>query len=1105
MAQPASLCRDSATVIGNGSDGPFWFTGFFVVRQSDCVRHGVDTLSSGADYAIDYNRGQIRLHRPLDAGDTLKIDFTRLGWALPTRLTLDDPGAWKATLRSGQSDPASPRIIPASVSQRQSLSTARGVSGGATSSGLAASSIRWRGFKSFAVTAGTRSDPSWSQGLELTVDGELTKGLMLRAAVSDRLTDNLAARHSSAVGTRLDRLDRLFIEARSARFFGRWGEMTLGSSPTPRRAAGLQVRWQSTVHSTGAHLARAQGRWVRRPIPIRPGDAGPYSLSAGMQTGGVVRGSVSIWLDGRRLQEGPENDYALDPSRGTILFTPTVTLTAGSRCVVEYEEMLDTYRRTLAGADWSWRSADSTRSHRLAVAWEGDDPSHLVSGTLSDDARTQLAEADAGSVAASAAEWVGRGQGDYSLTLRDAGDSVFVYAGPENGEWRVRFENVGLGRGRYRHLINEVYEYVGPGLGAYEPITTVTAPRSELTITESLDLSLGKGGNVDAVWTGVALDPNRFRDGNTDFAGNHRLGWTIGHPVATGTADGLRWEWYRQGWVDESGRDGDVFDRMVRTWNLRPHMYDTSFSEHTVSSSVRFSKHAGLSTEGGIFRGTDLAAWRGRGTGTVRFGTRADLTFTVARREARRHQRNGPADRSLALNGKASWDPGPARLEIGGSEEDVDNPQGLFDPSVAYAATRWVSLSRYGVTARHLWEKSIDTTATGVRRARELSLQVPATVLGAQSGSGLTVARGTESVNRGAVTPYYRGRLHAQWQPVAATTVLAEMQLIRAGGGTQRVVYLPTRPGTGSYRYERGEYVPDPNGDYRRVTIDDDVVTQSAYDGTRRLTVRWRPTIGGWRVALESRRENQGRYTPRRFRPGHWLLPWEDHADAMLPGSYLTTGDYHLVSIQPDAATDVDWQLARDRRIAGHDASGTAAAEIDTRLKTEVALRRRFQRRWFVEGAAAYETRRRTGGTFAPVTATGRTLAVTIGAANTIARTRDAATLAASIQTRRRIDHDDRTEARIGLWGVRPNLRVNWRGVRVNATTDATWVDAGTSTASFSALLAEGRPPGFSITESIEVYWELPERVTLKARVSGDQREVGSNRWRMNIETVARF
>jgi hypothetical protein len=91
------------------------------------------------------------------------------------------------------------------------------------------------------------------------------------------------------------------------------------------------------------------------------------------------------------------------------------------------------------------------------------------------------------------------------------------------------------------------------------------------------------------------------------------------------------------------------------------------------------------------------------------------------------------------------------------------------------------------------------------------------------------------------------------------------------------------------------------------------------------------------------------------------------------------------------------------------------------------------------------------------------------------------------------------------LWGVIPEARLRFGPFSANAIADLTWVRARSGDAPLSALLAQGRPYGFSVTHNWDVRCELPKRVTLKLKVYGDHRPRDADRWGMMVESIARF
>jgi hypothetical protein len=305
-------------------------------------------------------------------------------------------------------------------------------------------------------------------------------------------------------------------------------------------------------------------------------------------------------------------------------------------------------------------------------------------------------------------------------------------------------------------------------------------------------------------------------------------------------------------------------------------------------------------------------------------------------------------------------------------------------------------------------------------------------------------------------------------------------------------VYLPTRPGEGQYRLERGEYIPDINGDHRRVLTTDELQSISAYDGRQQLIASWRPTFAGWRWTLESRNQRIARHNSEEFRPVQWLAPWTAASWAPAPGSRGERHGYHRINARHPGGDEVtlDYDLMH--------ATESANSARDLRDRIGAALRRPILANWYLEGRVERETRRRTGATAATVDATARTWRGTLGGTPRTG-------LSASVEGRHRTDHDQATGRTVRLTGLRPRVQVSRGGFGLNIDNDCTWVSTPDDQPAFSALLAEGRPMGFSLQESVEARWQLPGRITLRSRLFADVRESGADRWRLELETIARF
>lgn len=1091
VPRPAApfLIRDSAIVVGNGTSGPYFISGYFIVHGSETV---IDLLRSDSlsrtDYTLDPNKGWIEFTSPLTHGDSVTVSFVRLAFVCPAESRALQPTA--AGLVFSQILPVSevvaggfepPTIAPASRARVP-----------------APTSLQWRGYKSSSVSTSSGRSADWSQGLDLAVSGDLTQGLKLTAALSDRASGTSG--RSGPDATRLGDLDKLYIEARSANFEGRWGSLAVtdaSAGPTTRHATGLRMGWTTPASRTGVYAGYATGEVVRRALPVQVGDAGPYRLveQAGIT---VVPGSISLTLDGNRLREGPESDYVFDPQLSTITFNPSVALASHPLVVVEFEKTLDSYRRFLAGGEWSW----SDKRHALQLStgghWESDDPDRPVFGSLTDAQRHLLAQTPNDQVTVPAANYAGARRGDYRLDIRNNDDSAFVYVGPNNGDWRVIFNRVGAGLGRYRHLAESAYEFVGVGKGAYEPTASLGAPKTNAAVTQSIDVEARHFGRFEGLWSGSLHDANRLAANSTRLLSDHRLRWSLGEQGSNPTSSlsnassisALRVDWRRVTARERRVAGIDDLPRFLNTWGIRSAVFDESRNDYQLSATTGKPGYLAIATDVGLLNTRTMQAWRLSVATSTHIWRSLTARLKLNQRSADgRGVDSAGRDWSALYETRLTFSPRRVQFEMGWRQDRLSNHTRCFEPAPDLAMARWLSLVWGHVTTEYRWEAIHDSSALS-RRSRELSLS--ASIDNHPLQGRLTVARGQQSIGGGPFSPYYRGQLAERWQPGAGFTVDASIRLTRGHAGAQSEVYLPTAPGQGQYRLERGEYVPDLRGDYRRVLATADGTNEDTYDGEQRIACSWQPLTFGWRWKLESQIERRAQYDPGRFRPGVWILPWNSHQSAYLLNSRSDQRHRLRAAVQPDRHTELSAGLTSDR------AQVRGAGLNDRHDQYQFTARRNFNNLAYIRGEISQENRRRDRSGSSGLSSRATTFSAAIGAAPAVG-------LSWSVEGRRRSEREANLDNSVGLWGLHPSLRSGMGPFCLSIETDATWVTSERPGSVLSALLAEGRPAGFSLTQFCELRVQLPGRIAIRSNLNADLRNDGPNRWRWELETTAAF
>jgi hypothetical protein len=386
------------------------------------------------------------------------------------------------------------------------------------------------------LSFGNNQDLVLNSSFNLQLAGDLGEGFELLAAISD---ENLPIQPEGNT-QQLQEFDKIFVQLkkdnsrltagdyelrRPNSYFMNYFKKLQGAT-----FANTATLGEGRLH-TEASVAIARGQFARNQIDQQEGNQGPYKLQGtqGERFIIVLSGTESVWLDGRPLKRGLEEDYIIDYNRGEITFTNRRLVTKDSRIIVEFEYSDQSYLRSMLALNSEY-TRGNLRFH-VNLLSQQDSKHSSGSQPLSDAQKRLLARAgnDSRLAAVSGVDTLGEFNPQRAMylemdTLLPCGrrDTILLFSADAfRARLTARFSYVGPGNGNYTldpaQAANErVYRWVEPDpatcapRGDYAPVIPLTPPQQQALLSAGADVRL----SPTAVWRAeIALsrnDRNRF-------------------------------------------------------------------------------------------------------------------------------------------------------------------------------------------------------------------------------------------------------------------------------------------------------------------------------------------------------------------------------------------------------------------------------------------------------------------------------------------------------------------------------------------------------------------------------------------------------------------
>jgi hypothetical protein len=459
-----------------------------------------------------------------------------------------------------------------------------------------------RGSVSRGISVGNNQNLSVNSSLNLQLSGHLNDRFSLLAAIAD---DNIPIQPEGNT-QQLQDFDQVYIQV-----FDPKNRITAGDFQTKhsdgyfmrfnKRLQGGRVESKifpmegdsSKILSADVSGAVSRGKFAHQTIQGIEGNQGPYRLTGaeGELFVVVLSGTERIYLNGRILVRGQENDYIINYNTAELTFTAKVPITKDRRIVAEFQYSDRSYARSMifAGTDYK-----SDRLHlNLAMYSEQDAKNQSLQQDLTDAQKTVLRSiGDSIDMAvASSVDSV-----DFSknqLLYRKVDSSYFdpvlndsflvknilVYSqNPEVAVFQASFSDVGQGNGHYiqreQLALGRTYSWVAPigGVpqGRFEPVVLLVTPKQRQMVSISGEYQVSDKIVADIDWAGSQYDLNTFStaDKSDDLGMATKIGIRGEQPMGADwrALGGVEYQFVQKNFQQIERFRSVEFDR---DWNIR--------------------------------------------------------------------------------------------------------------------------------------------------------------------------------------------------------------------------------------------------------------------------------------------------------------------------------------------------------------------------------------------------------------------------------------------------------------------------------------------------------------------------------------------------------
>ncbi|MGZ6537416.1 MAG: hypothetical protein ACXVEB_03515, partial [Bacteroidia bacterium] len=413
------------------------------------------------------------------------------------------------------------------------------------------------------ISFGNNQDLVVNSNLNLQLSGHLSNNIDILLAA----TDNNIPIQPEGNTQQLQEFDKVFIQlsnsttkliagdfqlSRPVSYFMNFNKKAQGvsfSTAFKTNADSKDIKKQG-FNSVSVSAAVSRGKFARNASVgskfndrDQESNQGPYHLQGAENEAFIIvlSGTEKVYIDGRLMQRGQENDYVINYNTSEITFTPNQLITKDKRIVVEFQYSDKNYARSLV------HIGDDFEQNKLKLHFnvysEQDSKNQPLQQNLT-DAQKQLLSRIGDTLSLAVAPSYDSvsfnndevlyhrndtvvGTHTFAKIFEYSTKKVFVYHGVNDStHYRVTYSFVGDNKGNYVQVLSsangKVFQWVMPDTvtnqprGSYEPVIQLITPKQKQMVTVGVDYALSKNSRFSVEGAISKNDLNTFSSANSN-------------------------------------------------------------------------------------------------------------------------------------------------------------------------------------------------------------------------------------------------------------------------------------------------------------------------------------------------------------------------------------------------------------------------------------------------------------------------------------------------------------------------------------------------------------------------------------------------------------